>query len=156
MKCPNCGNEIEAGQAFCGFCGTRVAAATPQPGGIIETPGPPPPDSYSAPRPEPAAYQARPQQMVYTGGATSGGGLMAGLRERPLVGALIIAGIAVLLVGAVVVLGSGGGSDGTTPAKQAQGPDLPPANGNVLLTPQGTSTPAPTQPPPPTATPPPP
>jgi len=82
---------------------------------------------------------------------------MAGLREKPLMGALIIGGVAALLVGAVVVFGSGGGgSNGTAPAKEAQGPDLPPAQGNVLLTPQGTATPFPTQPPAATATPAPP
>jgi hypothetical protein len=106
--------------------------------------------------------------MVYAGsGGAGAGGIIETLRARPMLGAAVLGGAALLLVGAVVVFGSGGGGGpkSPTPAKDAKGPDLPPVNGAILLTPQGTSTPTaePTQPPadtptpaPPTATPEPP
>ena len=80
---------------------------------------------------------------------------MASIREKPMMAALIIGGAAVLLVGAIVVFGSGGGGDskGPPPTKQAQGPDLPVANGGILLTPQASPTAEPTQPPAATPTP---
>ena len=54
MFCPNCGNQIPEGSAFCGNCGTKVEApAAPQPA---------PQPAYEAP--QQPAYQAV-QEPVY-------------------------------------------------------------------------------------------
>lgn len=60
MFCPNCGDQLVEGAAFCGNCGTKIEA---QP--AYEAPQPAysaPQTSYTVPQPAPVAAPARPQE----------------------------------------------------------------------------------------------
>jgi len=59
--CPNCGNQIEEGSAFCGACGTSVATNAAQPAAPVQPAAP----AWSAPAQSAPAWSA-PQAPTYT------------------------------------------------------------------------------------------